>query len=171
MENNISNKTDLKGRISRDLISAVKGKDKIKSLVLRSLNAAIKNAEIIKRAKLSKGLEAVNLEKASILSDEEAVGVISSQIKQRKDSIGEFEKASRFDLVEKEKAEMAVLAVYLPPQLNEAEVRKIVSEAIAKTGASSIKEMGRVMAFIMPLVKGKADGTMISGIVKELLSK
>ncbi len=171
MENNISNKTDLKGRISRDLITAVKAKDKVKSLVLRSLNAAIKNAEIIKRAKLSKGSETVNLEKACILSDEEAVGVISSQIKQRKDSIGEFEKANRFDLVEKEKAEMAVLAVYLPPQLSEAEVRKIVSEAIAKTGASSVKEMGRVMVFIMPLVKGKADGTMVSGIVKELLSK
>lgn len=171
MENNISNKTDLKGRISRDLIIAVKGKDKVRSLVLRSLNAAIKNAEIIKRAKLSKGSETVNLEKASILSDEEIVGVISSQIKQRKDSISEFEKANRLDLVEKEKAEMAVLAVYLPPQLSEAEVRKIVSDAIGKTGASSVKEMGRVMASIMPLVKGKADGAMVSGIVKELLSK
>ncbi|MDP3057045.1 MAG: GatB/YqeY domain-containing protein [bacterium] len=171
MENNISNANSLKERISQDLIIAVKGKDKVKSLVLRSLNAAIKNAEIIKRAKLSKGSEEVNLEKESILSNEEVIGVISSQIKQRKDSISEFEKANRLDLVEKEKAEMAVLAIYLPPQLSEAEVRKIVSDAIGKTGASSVKEMGRVMASIMPEVKGKADGTMVSGIVKELLSK
>lgn len=171
MENNISNSGSLKGRIGQDLISAVKGKDKVKSLVLRSLNAAIKNAEIIKRAKLSKGSGEINLEKASILSDEEVIGVISSQIKQRKDSIGEFEKANRLDLVEKEKTEMAVLTIYLPPQLSEAEVRKIVSVAIGKTGANSVKEMGRVMASIMPEVKGKADGTMVSGIVKELLSK
>ncbi|MBU3924368.1 GatB/YqeY domain-containing protein [Patescibacteria group bacterium] len=161
----------LKGRISRDLIIAVKGKDRVISLVLRSLNAAIKNAEIIKRAKLSKSFKEANLEKASVLSDEEVIGVISSQIKQRKDSISEFEKANRLDLVEKEKEEMTVLAVYLPPQMSEVEVRKIVSGAIVKTGASSAREMGRVMAFIMPLVKGKADGAMVSGIVKELLSK
>ncbi|MBU4141857.1 GatB/YqeY domain-containing protein [Patescibacteria group bacterium] len=161
----------LKGRISRDLIIAVKGKDRVISLVLRSLNAAIKNAEIIKRAKLSKSFKEANLEKASVLTDEEIIGVISSQIKQRKDSISEFEKANRLDLVEKEKEEMTVLAVYLPPQMSEVEVRKIVSGAIVKTGASSAREMGRVMAFIMPLVKGKADGAMVSGIVKELLSK
>jgi len=171
MENNISNTVSLKGRISRDLIIAVKGKDRVISLVLRSLNAAIKNAEIIKRAKLSKSFKEANLEKASVLTDEEIIGVISSQIKQRKDSISEFEKANRLDLVEKEKEEMTVLAVYLPPQMSEVEVRKIVSGAIVKTGASSAREMGRVMAFIMPLVKGKADGAMVSGIVKELLSK
>lgn len=171
MENNISGAMTLKERISKDLIVAVKGKDKIRSLVLRSLNSAIKNAEINKRAKLGKAGETADLEKASILTDEEAVGVISSQIKQRKDSIAEFEKANRLELAEKEKAEMDILAVYLPEQLSEEAVRKIVSEAIAGTGASSVKEMGRVMAAIMPQVKGKADGTMVSGIVKELLSK
>lgn len=171
MENNISTESSLKERISKDLIIAVKGRNKVRSLVLRSLNSAIKNAEINKRAKLSKGGETADLEKASILIDEEVIGVISSQIKQRKDSIFEFEKAGRPELAEKEKEEMAVLAAYLPPQLSEDEVRKIVSDAIAKTGASSVKEMGRIMAAIMPLVKGKADGTMVSGIVKELLSK
>jgi hypothetical protein len=171
MDNNTSSAISLKARISQDLIIAIKGKDKVKSLVLRSLNSAIKNTEIIKRTKLSKDSQAADLEKASILSDEEVVGVISSQIKQRKDSISEFEKANRGDLVLKEKAEMDILAVYLPEQMSEAEIRKIVSEAIVKTGASSVKEMGRVMAFIMPLVKGKADGTLVSGIVKELLSK
>lgn len=171
MENNISNTLTLKLRISQDIISAMKAKDKIKALVLRSLNSAIKNTEINKRAKLSKSGETVDLEKASILTDEEVIGVISSQIKQRKDSISEFEKANRLELVEKEKAEMDILAVYLPEQLSEIEVRKIVSDAIAKTGAASVKEMGRVMAAIMPMVKGKADGTMVSGIVKELLSK
>lgn len=171
MENNIFNAGSLKEYISQDMISAVKAKDKIKALVLRSLNSAIKNTEIIKRTKLSKDSQGINLEKASLLSDEEVVGVISSQIKQRKDSITEFEKANREDLVQKEKAEMDILAAYLPPQLSEDEVRKIVSDAISKTGASSVKEMGRVMAFIMPQIKGKADGTMVSGIVKELLSK
>ena len=171
MENNISNVSSLKERISQDLISAVKGKDKVRSLVLRSLNAAIKNAEIIKRAKLSKLSQETNLEKASVLSDEEVIGVVSSQVKQRKDSISEFEKAGRLDLSEKEKAEMAVLLVYLPEQLTELELKKIVTAAIEKTGASSIKEMGRVMAFIMPQIKGKAGGTMISEIVKEMLSK
>lgn len=171
MENNISGAITLKERISKDLIIAVKGKDSVRSLVLRSLNSAIKNAEINKRAKLSKSGEDIDLEKACILSDEEAIGVISSQIKQRKDSISEFEKANRLELVEKEKAEMDILAVYLPPQLNEEEVRKIVADAIVKTGAISVKEMGRVMAAIMPMTKGKADGTLVSGIVKELLSK
>lgn len=171
MENNISNLNSLKKKISEDMISAVKSKDKIKALVLRSLNSAIKNAEIIKRAKISKASEGADLEKASLLTDEEVIGVISSQIKQRRDSIAEFEKANRQDLVENEKAEMAVLAAYLPPQMSEEEVRKIVAEAIAKTGAGSAKDMGRVMAFIMPQVKGKADGTMVSGIVKEMLTK
>lgn len=161
----------LKERINQDLIIAVKSKDKVKALVLRSLNAAIKNAEIIKRTKLSKSAEETNLGKASILSDEEAIGVISSQIKQRRDSVSEFEKGSRPDLVEKEKTEMAILLLYLPAQMSEDEVRKIVSEAIFKTGAKSVKEMGKVMAFLMPEVKGKADGAMVSGIAKELLSK
>ena len=171
MENNISSATTLKQKISQDIIIAVKGKEKEKSVVLRSLNSAIKNAEINKRAKLSKAGETADLEKSSVLSDEEVIGVISSQIKQRKDSISEFEKANRSDLAEKEKAEMDILSVYLPEQLSEEVVRKIVSDAIVKTGAGSVKEMGRVMSAIMPLVKGKADGTMVSGIVKELLSK
>jgi hypothetical protein len=171
MENNTSSAESLKGRISQDLIVAIKAKDKVKSLVLRSLNSSIKNTEIIKRTKLSKDSQVADLEKVSVLSDEEVVGVISSQIKQRKDSISEFEKANRGDLVLKEKSEMDILAVYLPEQMSEVEIRKIVSDAIVKTGASSVKEMGRVMAFIMPLVKGKADGTLVSTIVKELLSK
>lgn len=180
MENNIFNPSSLKGRISQDLIIAVKGKDKVKSLVLRSLNAVIKNVEIAKRLKLSKSVKNTDnidnsffhfLEKESILSDEEATDVILSQIKQRRDSITEFEKAKRLDLVEKEKTEIKILLAYLSEQLSEDEVRKIVADAIGKTGAASIKEMGRVMAAIMPMTKGKADGTKVSGIVKELLSK
>lgn len=171
MENNISNAESLKARISQDMITAVKAREKVRSLVLRSLNSAIKNTEIIKRTKISKGSEGGDLEKMSLLTDEEVIGVISSQIKQRKDSISEFEKANRQDLVQKEKEEMDILMSYLPPQMSEAEVRDIVANAIAKTGANTVKEMGRVMAFIMPQVKGKADGTMVSGIVKEMLSK
>jgi len=180
MANNNSQAMSLKERINQDLVSAVKGKDKIKSLVLRSLNSTIKNTEIVKRSKLGKSVKNTDgidksflnfLKKESALTDEEATDVVLSQIKQRRDSIAEFEKAKRSDLVEKEKAEMKILLEYLSEQISEEDIRKIVSDAIGKTGAKTVKEMKRVMAFIMPQVKGKADGTMVSGIVKELLSK
>jgi len=162
----------LKEHINEDLISALKGGEKEKALVLRTLNAAIKNAEIVKRSKISKtenGLE--NLGELSVLIDEEVTGVIASQIKQRRDSVTEFEKGNRPDLAEKEKKEIEILAHYMPEQMSEDEIRKAVAEAIARTGAGSVKEMGKVMALVMGRTKGKADGATVSRIVKESLTK
>lgn len=162
----------LKEHINTDLIESVKKKEKEKALVLRTLNAAIKNAEISKRTKLSKtagGLE--ELGALSILTDEEVIGVISSQIKQRRDSIVEFEKGKRIDLVEKEKAEIKILIVYLSEQMTEEEIRKEAKAAIEKTSAKTARDTGKVMAELIKKVKGKADGSLVSKIVKELLSK
>lgn len=171
-KNNISNGVNLKEHINEDLISAVKNKKKDKALVLRFLNAAIKNAEIAKRSKLSKTVNGLDeLGVLSILTDDEVIGVISSQIKQRRDSIAEFEKGHRLDLAEKEKKESEILAHYMPEQMSEEEIKKIVADAIAKTGAKSVKEMGKVMGLVMGQTKGKADGTLVSKIVKELLAQ
>jgi len=171
-KNNISGKAKIKELISQDLVAAMRAKDKIKSLVLRTLNAAIKNAEIVKRSKLSKSGEMVqDLVSASALNDDEIIGVIGSQIKQRRDSIAEFEKGNRGDLVEKEKAEMQVLMEYMPSQMSEEEIKKLAEAAISKVGAKTAKEMGRVMAELMKDVKGKADGSLVSKVVKELLSR
>lgn len=172
MQNNISSNASIKERINRDLITALKGKDKVKALVLRSLNAAIKNSEIVKRAKISKGAEeGQEAGASSSLNDEEIIGVIASQIKQRRDSIAEFEKGNRADLADKEKAELDILMQYMPAQMSEEEIREAVKSAIGKTGATSVKEMGKVMAELMKDVKGRADGTLVSKIVKESLSK
>lgn len=160
----------LKEHINEDLISALKGREKDKALVLRTLNAAIKNAEIAKRSKLSKTAnELEDLGVLSVLTDEEVMGVIVSQIKQRRDSIFEFEKGNRPELAEKEKKEIEILAHYMPEQMSEDEIKKIVTDAIAKTGAGSVKEMGKVMALVMGQTKGRADGAMVSRIVKESL--
>lgn len=161
----------LKERISVDLTEAVKNKEKEKALVLRSLNAAIKNAEISKRTKIFKAEEKVeDLDKASALTDEEIVGVIYSQIKQRRDSVVEFEKGNRADLAAKEKEQIEILSRYMPEQMGEEEIKKEAREVIEKTGAKTAKDTGKVMAELMKKVKGKADGSLVSKIVKELLA-
>ena len=105
------------------------------------------------------------------MNEEEELTVLSREMKQRRDSLNEFEKADRNDLAEKVKVEIAVVEKYLPAQLDEAEIRQIVAGAIEKTGASSSKEFGKVMGAVMPQVKGKADGNQVNAIVKELLIK
>jgi len=162
----------LKGNIRENLKEAVKNREELKSSVLRLLLSAIFNKEKEKRYKLSKEkpeFEEKDLEKESQLVDEEVIEVISSEIKKRKESILEFEKGKREDLVEKEKKELDILQKYLPEQLSEEELQKLAKEAIDKTGAKEIKDMGKVMQEVMPKVKGKADGTLVSKIVKELL--
>lgn len=162
----------LKEKINQDLIVALKSREKERALVLRTLNAAIKNAEIVKRSKFAKTED--NTEKliaASALNDEEIIDAIASQIKQRRDSIVEYEKGARPDLVASEKAEIDILSRYMPEQMSEEEIRKVVASAIANTGAAGPKDMGKVMGALMKEVKGKADGTLVSKIVKELLSK
>jgi len=161
-----------KAKIQKDLIQAIKKKEALLASVLRMLLSAILNKEKEKRYKLSKEkseLTEEELEKGSQLTDEEVIEVISSEVKKRKESILEFEKGEREDLVEKEKKELDILQKYLPEQLSEEEIKKLAREAIDKTGAKEIKDMGRAMAELMPSVKGKAEGALVSKIVKELL--
>lgn len=162
----------LKEKIQNDLKQALKEKREKEVLVLRLLLAAIFNREKEKRYKLSKEkpkFSEEKLEKESVLTNEEVLQVVSSEIKKRKEAILEFEKGKRDDLVKKEKAEMEILAKYLPEQLSEEEIKKLAQEIIKKVSAKGPKEIGKVMAELIPKVKGKADGVLVSKIVKELL--
>ena len=164
---------NLREKIQQDLNIAAKQKEEVKILVLRSLNAFILNKEKEKRFKLTKEnqeLKEEELKKESQLTEEELIEVVVGEVKKRKESIPEFEKGGRKDLIEKEQKELDILMNYLPEQLSEEEVKKIVKEAVVKIGAKEIKDMGKVMAEIMPQVKGKADGNLVSKAVKELLT-
>ncbi len=163
----------LKQQIQGDLNGAVLGKEELRSSVLRLLLAAISNKEAEKRTKLWKEkpkASVESLEKESQLTDEEIINVISSEIKKRRESIELFEKGDRQEMADKEKKEAAMLLKYLPAQMSEVELKKIIKEAVAKIGAKTQKDMGKVMQELMPKVKGKADSTLISKIVKELLA-
>lgn len=134
--------------------TAMKAKDKESLSVIRMLKASLQNEQI------KVGHE---------LNDEEELTILSREMKQRRDSLTEFEKAGREDLVEKVKSEIIIVEKYLPQQLSEEEIRQIVSQAIANTNATSASEFGKVMGVVMPQVKGKADGNQVNAIVKELL--
>lgn len=140
--------------LNEDMKQAMRAKDKESLQVIRMLKASIQNEQI------KKGQE---------LDDEEELTVLSREMKQRRDSLTEFEKADRTDLADKVKKEIVIVEKYLPAQLSEAEIRAIVQEAITKTGATSSKEFGKVMGAVMPKVKGKADGNQVNAIVKGLL--
>ncbi len=162
----------LKEKISQDYKDAFKARDEKRVSVLRLLSSAIKNKELEKRTKLSKTLaDATELEKQSQLADEETLAVIGGEAKRRKDSIEQFKQGGRPELAESEEAELKILAAYLPEQMGEAELRKIISEAIKESGAAGASEIGKVMKVLMPRVKGKADGGMVNKIVKEELKK
>ena len=172
----------LKEKIQKDLTKATKKKEALPTSVLRMLLAAILNKEKEKRYKIAKAepeLTEEELIEKSQLTDEEVIEVISSEVKKRKESILEFEKGEKQDLVEKEKKEIEVLKKYLPEQLSEEEIKKLAKEAIAALRASlapserekvDLKDMGKVMQELMPQVKGEADGSLVSKIVKELLA-
>ncbi len=153
---------ELKKRIQQDLNSGIIGKKELEVLVLRQLLAAVLNKEKEKRFKSEE-------KKEMNLTDEEMIEVISSETKKRKEAIGFYVKGDRPVLAEKEKKELEILEKYLPEQLSEEEVRKLAKEAIEKTGAESIKDMGKVMAELMPEIKGKAEGGLVSKIIKEIL--
>ncbi|MCG7407851.1 GatB/YqeY domain-containing protein [Paenibacillus sp. ACRRX] len=145
---------DLSQRLNEDMKQAMKSQDKFKLSTIRMIRSAIKNVEIdVKRT----------------LNDDEVLEILSREIKQRKDALQEFEKASRFDLVDNVKAEIDILSVYLPAQLSEEELQVIVQETIQESGASSKAEMGKVMAALMPKVKGRADGKLVNAIVQQHL--
>jgi uncharacterized protein len=145
----------LSDKVNGEITAAMKAKDALKLSALRMLKAAIMN----------KGVE-----KGRDLQDAEVLQVVSSLVKQRRDSIEQFAKAGRTDLVEKETGEIAVLETYLPPAATEAEIDAAVDAAIADTGASSVKDMGKVMKAVMPMLAGKnADGKAVNEAVRRKL--
>jgi len=141
--------------IEDDIKSSMKKGNKIKTSTLRMAKSEIQLLEINKK---------------NTLSDAETIGVIQKMIKQRKESITQFNKAGRKELVEKETNEISFLEVYLPEQLTEPELRKIVTTQINSSSANSIKDMGKVMGILKGELEGKADMGLVSNLVKELLS-
>jgi len=141
-------------KIAADYKDALKAGDKNKVSVLRMLKASMKNKEIEKKAPLS---------------DEEVQAILMSFVKRSKESIEQFSKAGREDLVEKEKEESLVVQGYLPKQIDEDELRRIVKDVVSEEKASGPKDMGKVMKAVMARVKGQADGKLVSKIVKEML--
>lgn len=144
----------LKQKIKNDLNEALKKGDDVSRSVLGMVLAAIMNKE---------------LAKAKESTDEEAIEILFSELKKRKESVAAFEKGNRQDLADKEKKEIEILQKYLPELMSEEEIRRVVKSAVEKTGAKDAKDMGRVMKEIAPQVKGKADGSLVSKIVKETL--
>ncbi|WP_026584460.1 GatB/YqeY domain-containing protein [Bacillus sp. J33] len=142
-------------RLNEDMKQAMRNKEKEKLTVIRMIKASLQN-------------EAIKL--GEELNEEQELTVLSREVKQRKDSLHEFEKAGREDLVEKIRTELQYVELYMPKQLTEEEVSKIVAETVAETGASSKADMGKVMAAIMPKVKGKADGSLVNKLVQQHLS-
>ena len=147
--------TTLKDQLTQDMKSAMKQKEQVRLSTIRLVRAAMKNREI---------------ELGEELNDEEVIKVISTLVKQHKDSIEQFQKGGRDDLVEKEQAELEILESYLPQQLSEENVKALVKEAIEAVSATSMKDMGKVMKYIMPKVQGRADGKVINQLVKEHLT-
>jgi uncharacterized protein YqeY len=145
----------LREQLNEDIKVAMKAREADKLAALRLLLAAVKQREVDER---------VTLDDAGVLS------VIDRMLKQRKDSIAQFEKAGRQDLVDKEKLEVGVLSAYLPQQLGEEEIRAIVSEAVSATGARSPADMGKVMGVVKPRLAGRADMGKVSALVKAALS-
>ncbi len=162
----------VKQKINQDIKKAMQEKNELLLLVLRGINAAIKNKEIEKRTKLSKNEKDIQkLEELSQLTEEEIIEVISGEAKKRKDAIIEFQKGGRNDLVEKEEKELEIIKKYLPEQLSEEQIRKEAEEAIKEVNAVGPSDTGKVMALLMPKLKGKADGSVVSKIVGDLLRK
>ena len=163
----------LKEKIKIDLMAAVRAGDELTRSTLRMLNAAILNREKDKRYKIAKAeplFKEEELVEKSQLTDVEIVEVLFSEIKKRQEAAFEFEKGKRLDLSEKEKKEAEMLKKYLPEMAAEEEIRRLAKTAIAETGAKEIRDMGRVMAELVPKLKGRADGSLISKVVKDLLT-
>lgn len=149
----------LKQKLQEDLNASMLAKDETRTSTLRLLLSALGYYEINKGGA---GYEA---------TDEDVLSVISKEAKQRKDSIEQFKNANRTELVEKEEKELAILESYLPAQMGEEEIRSLIKQAVEQTGATNMQDMGKIMPELMPKLKGKADGGLVSKIVKEELSK
>ena len=147
----------LKDQIPEDLKNALRNKNTLELSVLRMLQSALKNREIDN--------------KKETLSDEDVIGVVGAEIKKRREAVKEFEKVNRADAADQEKAEIEILMKYMPQQMNEDEIRAVVTSAIEETNADSMKDIGNVMKVLMPRVKGKADGSVVNKIVREILDQ
>lgn len=145
----------LKERITEDMKAAMRASEKERLLTIRMVQAAIKQREVDERV---------------VLDDAQVIAVLEKMVKQRRESIVAFEQGGRADLAEKEKAEIALLQVYLPTQLSAAEVDALIKEAIATTGATSMKDMGKVMGAVKAKAAGRADMGAVSASIKAALS-
>ncbi|MEJ2212809.1 MAG: GatB/YqeY domain-containing protein [Gammaproteobacteria bacterium] len=145
----------LKQQIQEDMKAAMKGGDKPKLGVIRLILAAIKQKEVDERIELN---------------DEQVLAILDKMVKQRRDSITQYEDAGRTELADQEKFEISVIQAYLPEQLGEAEILAMIDEAVATTGASSMKDMGKLMGILKPKLQGRADMGQASALVKQKLS-
>jgi uncharacterized protein YqeY len=148
------NNVTLKEKLMADLKDAMKSKDKVKKSVITMIRASIKQFEVDNRAEMT---------------EQQILEIMFKQVKQKRDAIVEFTKGNREDLVDEAKAEIEVIMNYLPKQLTEDEIRVLVKEAVEAVGATSPKDMGKLMGALMPKVKGKADGKVVNNIVREFI--
>ena len=146
----------LKARLAGDLTEAIKSRDRLKTSVVRLLSSLIKNREIEKRGELD---------------DQEVIQAVIASCKLRKEAIEQYVKGGRNDLAAKEEAELKLLESYLPPPLSPKELQQKVDEAILAASAASLKDMGKVMALLMPEISGRADGKIASQMVRDALSR
>lgn len=144
----------LKEQLAQDLKSSMKNRETIRKNTVQMIRTAILQIEKDKKV---------------TLEDEDILDVIAKQLKQRRDVLPEYEKSGREDLISQLKEEMDVLMGYLPKQLTDEELRPIVEAAVKETGAASMRDMGKVMAAVMPQIKGRADGKAVNAIVKDLI--
>ncbi len=146
---------DVEKEIATEMVAAAKAKDKGKLSALRMIKAALHNKVIDFKGKLK---------------EEDVLQVLSSMVKQRRDSIEQFKSGDRADLVEKEERELEIIQGFMPEQLSPEDIEREIEKAIAEAGAASIRDMGKVMKILMPLLMGKADGKAVSELVKKALS-
>jgi len=148
----------LKEKLQSDLTAAIRSQDSVKSGTIRMLLAAITNEEVAGKS-------------ARELSDAEVITVLSREAKKRREAVEAYTNAKRDDLANKEKEEAVVIALYLPEQLSEADIKKLITDAIAETNAAGPAGMGLVMKVLQPKIAGKADGGVVSSLVKAALSQ
>jgi uncharacterized protein len=150
----------LKDRLRSDLTASIKAREEVRSSTLRMVLSAITNAEVAGK-------------QARELSDDDIVGVLSTEAKKRREAAGAFEDGGRPEMAERERAEAAVIADYLPEPLSDADIQEMVAEAIAQTGAGGdgIRAMGKVMGVVQPQVRGRADGGVVAAEVRRQLGE
>lgn len=144
----------LKDRLMDDMKVSMKNKDTLKKSVITMIRASVKQKEVDNRVELT---------------DDDVIELIAKQLKQRNDALVEFEKAEREDLITQTKAEIEILASYLPQQLTDEELEAVVRDAVAEVNAQSIKDMGKIMGKVMAVAKGRVDGKRINEMAKKIL--